>query len=425
MKRNFKILFLLCIFVMGIIFFSGCIGKKVDDGNVTTIKYFSRATAEQLVIWKEVVEEFEKQNPDIKVLIENVSYQAYWEKLLTMIAGGESPDVVFMESRRLSGFVTRNGVVPLNDLIKDDKDIKLDDFYPISLKSYQMGGKLYGLPNDVAVVVMFYNKDLFDREGVTYPRDGWTWSDLVKIGKQLTKDKNKDGVPDQYGITTYAWKCAIWQNGGDLVDNPNNPKKSTMNTKAVKDALQFCNDLVHKHKIAPPSTWWQSQQGHEMFMTQKVAMSIEGHWMVPYIRKANFKWDVVTLPKGKNHAGENYGSCFSIPEGSKHIKEAWRFIKFLAGEEGQKLLVSSGFSTPALKSIAKSKYFLSSDPKNAEAFLKMLKRGHASIKSPNVLKIESIYQEEMDQFWLNKSPVNAMTKKIDTAVNRVLKTSVK
>lgn len=422
MNKKIRFFFIPVIICLIIFLFLSCTNKKLDT-NTVTIRYFTRATAEQLDIWKEAVGKFEKQNPDIKVEIENVAYQAYWEKILTMIAGGESPDLVFMESRRLPAFVIRNGITPMDELIKQDKDIKLNDFYAIALESCKMNGRLYGLPNDIAVVVLFYNKDMFDQEGVPYPKDGWTWDDFIKTGQLLTKDKNNNGTIDQYGIATYAWKCAIWQNGGDLIDDPDNPKKSTMNTPASREALQFCHDLVYKYKIAPPSTWWQSQQGHEMFTTQKIAMTIEGHWMVPFFRKSSINWDVVTLPKKKKHAGENYGSCFSIPAGSKHVREAWRLAKFLAGKEGQEIIVRSGFSTPALISAANSKDFLS-HPKNAIAFLKMLQRGHLSIKTPHALKIENIYQVEMDQFWLNKIPVNEMARNVDKAVNKVLKDTI-
>ncbi len=420
--KRVKLIGIICSAFLIILLFQYCTSKQ--ESNVEVIKYLARATPEQLDIWEKVIKEFMKQNPDIKVIIENVAYQGYWEKLLTMIASGDPPDLVFMESRRLPDYISKNALIPLDTLVKNDTEIKLNDFYSVAIQSYKFNNQLFGLPNDVAVVVMFYNKDLFDQEGISYPKDGWTWNDMVMIGKKLTRDKNGDGIIDQYGISTYAWKCAIWQNGGDLVDNPERPRKSTMNSIRAKQGLQFCADLVHKYKIAPPSAWWQSQQGYEMFSSQVVGMSIEGHWMVPVFKNLKFRWDVVTLPKGRVRAGENYGSCFSIPTGSKHIEATWRLIKFLAGEQGQKLIVSSGFSTPALKSIAQSSIFLSGQPENARAFLKMLEVGHSSMKAPDVLKIENIYWQEMDQFWLGKVSVDEATKKIDEQVNQVLKEGV-
>lgn len=422
MQKQFNIILRLCLllFICTILTIT-CMKKDEREKGIKVIKYFTRATPDELIVWEKVINNFMQENPDIKVIVENVVYRAYWEKLLTMIAGGTSPDVVFMESTRLPGYVSKNALIAIDDLIKSDADIKLNDFYPVALKSYQMNNHLYGLPNDIAVSVIFYNKDLFDEQGVNYPQDGWTWNDLVRIGKQLTVDKNKDGKIDIYGISTYAWKCAIWQNNGDLVDDPVNPKKSTINSTAAKQALQFCSDLVFKHKIAPPSTWWQSRQGHEMFMTRQVAMSVEGHWMVPYFRKAKFNWDVVTLPKGKKRAGECYGSCFSIPAGCKNVKEAWRLIKYMAGEKGQKTIVSLGFSTPALKSIANSKYFYTSRPENARAFLKMIPYGHLRAQTPYILEIEDTYWKELDKFWLGKTSVNQATKNISKKVNKILK----
>lgn len=411
--------FVLIISLTGLFFFS-CV-KKETNKNIQVVKYFSRSTPEQLAIWNKVLDQFMDENPDIKVIIENVSYQQYWDKLLTMIAAGESPDIVFMESTRLPKFISKQALVPIDDLIKKDTDIHLNDFYPEAIEAYRMNNRIYGLPNDVAVIVYFYNKDMFDREGIAYPKDNWTWDDIVRIGKQLTKDKNNDGRIDQYGMTAFPWKHAILQNKGSIVDNTENPQKSTFYSKAVKEALQFCVDLTFKHKIAPPASWFQSQQGHQMFLAQKVAMTPEGHWMVPKFRQANFKWDVVALPKGKIRAGLNYGSCFSIPQGSKNVEAAWRVIKYLTGEKGQEIIVESGFSTPALRSIAKSKYFLSGKPENARAFLKMLQYGKPDVKSANVLEVETIYREEMDLMWLGKVSVQEAVSKVDDRANKTLK----
>jgi multiple sugar transport system substrate-binding protein len=166
---------------------------------------------------------------------------------------------------------------------------------------------------------------------------------------------------------------------------------------------------------------WQSLQGYEMFMTGTVAMTVDGHWMIPVYKKASFRWDVAMLPSKKQKAGTIFGSCFSIPKGAKNVAPAWKLIKFLAGEEGQKIIVGAGFSTPALKSIAKSKYFLTSTPANAKAFIKMIDYGKLEPQTPNILEIESVYSEEMDLFWQNEINVDTMAEKLVTRVDKILK----
>ncbi len=411
-----KVFYLMIIFV----FFVSCVIKK-QPGDIVNITYFARATTDQLEIWNKVMDNFMKENPDIKVHIENVPYQEYWSKLLTMSAGGTSPDVIFMESTRLPSFVEKDSLLAVDDLVKKDKDIKLNDFYPVALNMFKYNGKLYGLPNDLAIIAMYYNKDAFDKAGVDYPGADWTWNDMIEIGKKLTIDKNKDGTPDQYGLTHYSWDIAVYQSGGDVVDNVFKPEKSTFNTPAVKKALNFCRDLAFKHKISPPPVQQQYRTVYEMFTSGYVAMTMDGHWMVPNYRKIkSFKWDVQVLPKGKKSAGLAYGSCYSIPKGSKHPEAAWRLIKYLASKEGQKVLVSDGFSVPALKSIAKSKIFLSPPPDNQKAFLDMIKVGHLKAQTPHYSQIEDIWRNRLDLFWLGKASAEKACRKIDNEVNKVL-----
>ncbi len=395
--------------------------KKRDIENVKTITYYARATTDQLVIWEKVIGIFMKENPDINVRIENVPYQEYWSKLLTMAAGGMAPDVIFMESTRLPAFVTKDNLLSLDEYVKKDKDINLNDFYPVSLQMSKYNKKLYGLPNDLAILAVYYNKNAFDKQGLPYPKSTWTWDDFIKIGKVLTLDKNEDGTSDQYGITHYPWDAAVYQSGGEIVDNFLAPKRSTFNTTRVIEALNFCRDLSYKNKISPPAGQQRYRNIYEMFTSGYAAMTVDGHWMVPKYRKIKkFKWDVVELPRGRKSAGVAYGSCYSIPKGSKNPEAAWRLIKYLSGYKGQEILVSDGFSVPALKKIANSKIYLNSPPDNQKAFLNMIKIGHLNVKSPDYMQIDDIWRNQLDSFWIGKVSAKEAAKRIDEFVDKIL-----
>ncbi|MDD5066037.1 MAG: sugar ABC transporter substrate-binding protein [bacterium] len=399
-----------------------CGGTGTSKGKIT-ITYFARATTDQLAIWEKVIDNFMKENPDIRVKIENVPYQEYWSKLLTMAAAGTTPDVIFMESTRLPAFVEKESLLAFDGLIKNDKDIKLRDFYPMALDISRYKGKIYGLPNDLAIIALYYNKDAFDLAGLPYPGPNWTWKDLVAAGKKLTLDKNKDGQPEQYGITHYSWDIAIYQNGGDVVDNPLNPKRSAFQTARVMEALNFCRDLGFKHKITPPPVQQQYRSVYEMFTTGYAAMTMDGHWMIPNYRKSikGFRWDCVVLPKGRKKAGLAYGSCFSIPRASKNPEAAWKLIKYLAGYQGQQVLIADGFSVPALKTIADTQLYLAPPPENQRAFLDMIPAGHLKPQTEYLMQMEDIWRSKLDLFWLNKASANEVCREIDEEVNKVLK----
>ncbi|HET6455993.1 MAG TPA: extracellular solute-binding protein, partial [Armatimonadota bacterium] len=221
-----RLLILLCLLML----LPGC-GKRTSSGQ-TEIVYFTRATPDQLEVWRRASKEFMRLNPDVKVRFENLPYAQYWDKLQTMNAAGVAPDIIFMESSRFAKFASSGALEDLQPYIERDGDVNLPDFYPAALDSYRWKGDIYGLPNDIAIGVVFWNKDLFDEAGVPYPlaldpsgKPGWTWNDYLKASKMLTFDFDEDGRIDQYGTLIGDWRHFVWQNRGEVVDNPANPAR--------------------------------------------------------------------------------------------------------------------------------------------------------------------------------------------------------
>lgn len=414
MKTLQKIILWVSIFII----IAGCekVTKRGEE-----VFFLIRGTPAEISLWQKAINLFMQEEKDINVRMEHVPYNQYWSKIETMIAGGTAPDVIFLESTRLAAFIKLGALEPLDEYIKNSPDFKNENFYPEAIEAYTHDGKLYGIPNDIAIYAVYYNKDLFDRAGVEYPKKDWTWEDFLKKCKALTFDNNKDGIPEIYGFnigwTYYLW---VWQNGGDFYDNPKHPKKSKINSKEVREALQFLKDLMYKHKVAPTFAQASSFGGSaEMFMTGRVAMIIEGHWMVPQFKDiSSFKWDVAELPKGKVKANYNAGSCFAIPKLAKNKNGAWKLIKFLSSEKGQKILIEGGFSTPALRTKEITTLFLNSTPpENNRVFLEMINDAHLPPLIPKFDEMSDTMYRELDYFWLNKKSIDKVLNELNEKLN--------
>lgn len=130
----------------------------------TTLTYIYWVDPAAMPIWKQIIEGFEKENPDIEV--KDIPNPAdYWTKVLTMIASGNPPDIMMMDYIYFPSWVVSGRLEPLDNYITRD-NFSLKDFVPISLKSTRYEGKQYGIPMDLNNQVMFYNTTLFKEAGL-------------------------------------------------------------------------------------------------------------------------------------------------------------------------------------------------------------------------------------------------------------------
>jgi len=286
-------------------------------------------------------------------------------------------------------------------------------------------GKIYGLTYDMCVFAIFYNQDLFDEAGVSYPDENWTWDTLAEAGQKLTRDINNDGRIDQFGFTGaegswISWCSFVWQNGGRVLDSLEEPKSCVINQPETVEAIQFIADLIHKYHCSPAAAQTEAQINSQMFLTGKLAMVFDGPWMFPIYQKAKFNWDVAPLPKRKCRANLALGSCFSILKESKHPGEAYEYIKYLTSVENQQKLCEAGFSQPTRKSAMQTFLHAPQSPKHVKVFIDALKYARLMPKIPQWNEIDRIIATELDLVFLGKVQAKDVCKKIALKVNKLL-----
>ena len=253
-------------------------------------------------------------------------------------------------------------------------------FFPQSIERCSYKGGIYGLPTDTAVALPFYNLDLFDQAEIPYPTDDWTWDDYLRIAKALTRDTDGDGKIDVWGSGGIFWIQYIYCSGGTLVDDPLNPKRCTIDSPETVEAIQWLADLSLVHRVAPSTAQLVSENYDDLFVSGKIAMNVTGHWLVPKYREIqSFRWDVAAVPTGKGgKAVLNFGSCYSIPAGTRHPEEAWRLLKYYSSFEVGRRLAEFGYFTPSNIKVAYSDAFLNNPlpPKSEQKFLDAMKYAH-------------------------------------------------
>ncbi len=352
--KNYVLLFLVIAFI-----FCGCIKKKPEADFEIRVAFWG--SPEEFQIIRQTVDEWAKKNkPDFEIDFEHIPWGNYLSKIITEYGGGAAPDVIAVSTTFFPAFYEKNVLLSLEEFIKNDKEIKKEDFFSKILNFFSKKNQLYVLPRDIApVACIYYNKKIFDQEGIPYPDGSWTWSQFAKLAQQLTKYETRAGkkVVSQYGFFTTFWNNFVLSSGNYFVNDVNNPTKSTINKSSFKKGIQFYYDLIYKYKAMPSYQNLGSIDltDTQLFMTGRVAMLGSGIWLTPEFRKiTGFDWDIALWPKTddgvlKVEAG---GSGYGILNTTKHPKEAWLVVKALAQRPGQKILARTGLAQPAVKEIA-------------------------------------------------------------------------
>lgn len=161
----------------------------------TQISFMVFGDPAERAAYQQLVDAFEQGNSQIDVNLIHIPSQSDYRKRLGVdFAAGTPADVVLLNYRRYANFAARGVLEPLGPYLENSDRIKESDFYPQVVESFRWEGALTCIPQNVSSLVVYYNKNLFDHAGVTYPSDDWTWDDFLTTAKALTKDLDGDGV---------------------------------------------------------------------------------------------------------------------------------------------------------------------------------------------------------------------------------------
>ncbi len=362
-------------------------------------------------VYQERVNMFMEKNPDIKVELLYIPSD-YSQKVQTMIAGGTAPDVIQL-SEDVHSYSSKGQVISLNDFVsKDGLDLKVRYGETGGLTTaYSMDGNLYAMPDRGGALILYYNKDMFDAAGVSYPTKDWTWVEFLDATQKLTV-REGDAVT-QYGFAAGGWwpwwMSFIYMNGGAILDASGQP---VANSPETVEAIQFYNDLVYKYQVAPSPEDYANlgtNSPDPLFAQGKVAMSTTGFWGIGGLKDATFNWDIAPLFKNKNNATVVFGSGLAISKDCKNPEAAWKLIEFLTSEEGQAPIIEFKQDAPANIANLSSDAFLnqswSNKPINMAALGDSANAAFALPLSPKWNEMMSVFDTNLGEVFANRAEV--------------------
>ena len=288
------------------------------------------------------------------------------QRLLTAVAGGSPPDVVWFDRFAVGEWAARGAFQSLQPFLERDMREKPDD--PLTLRPEQFfqpcwdeanyRSELFAVPSATDNRAMYYNVDILEKfadklipAGCVDPDDPTkvgpprTWDQLKKCVVILTEFDSRGRLVRVGFIPNFgnSWLYIYgWLNGGSFMSADG--LTCTLNEPAIADALVFMTEIYDMMGGAEAVNAFQStlQTGDlDPFLSGKVAMRIDGDGFISIIanqkRDMRFGVALAPAPEGKKRLGWCGGWCWVIPSGAKHQEEAWEFIKYSASLRAYKV----------------------------------------------------------------------------------------
>jgi multiple sugar transport system substrate-binding protein len=395
----------------------GC--GEPQDGRVT-IDFWAMGREGEVV--QELTREFERQNPDIRVRVQQIPWSAAHEKLLTAYAGDAMPDVFQLGSTWVPEFVALDAIIPLDDRIAASPGLAPGDFFAGIVETDEIEGHLYGMPWYVDTRLLFYRKDILARAGSPEAPRSWAeWRDAMARIKLLVGPG-----ADAILLPGNEWAPVVilaLEQGAQLLKG--DAECGNFRGPGFRKALAFYLSLF-QDGFASPAASAEIANLYQEFAAGRFAMYISGPWNLGEFAErmpASLQdaWWTAPMPApdgdwpGVSLAG---GASLAIHRGSAHKEAAWKLVAFLAGTAQQIRFYQLSGNLPA-RSAAWRDPALTGEPRT-RAFFEQLQRVRSTPKIPEWERIATAIARRVEQLVRGETTVEAALEALDADTDQIL-----
>lgn len=350
------------IILLVVLFISNANKKETENPNPNSNNPSTSSNA-NLIYWglweseavmEPLIKEFEERNPGIKIQYSQQRFSGYESRVYTRLQQATSssepaPDIIRIHNTWVPKFDKYITSVPTNIMTREEYSQK---FYPTSLEDFTgKDGKLYAIPWEIDGLMVFYNKQLLQKEGVQEPPKDW--DSFIELAYKLTK-KSSSGSIEQSGLaigtarniqhSAEILSFLLLQEGVDIIDETRTTV-SLNNSKAISVFETYTNFAKGEDAIWSPSL----RSDLEMFYSGKLAMMIAPSWRAFDIINSNstIEFGTASLPQLTANEDEIYYSTYwgdTVSKGSTNPEAAWKFVAFLAEKEQQQKIFSNSIT---------------------------------------------------------------------------------
>lgn len=298
-----------------------------------------------------VVEEFNKTYPNIHVTIDGVPYPEHLAKMmLDVTSPTPAYDLLLVDDPWAPQMATVGALVDLKGpeisaMTSDSYD--WDDFHPAPLAAGQWQGVQYAVPVRANMLLMFYNRSLYESAGVPEPTPELTWDEFFEQAPKLVQDTDGDGTVDAWAVHTFftrdqltptIWQAIYNSNGGAMLDAEGKPAFNNEVGVAALDTqrrlLDFAPPGALGHGFSESLQAFRQGAAATMFMWGSVYKTTAGGSDATTLGKDEV--GIQVMPVGSVSAGAHRGVwSLGISSKTEHLKAAWTFVQWMSSKEGE------------------------------------------------------------------------------------------
>lgn len=328
---------------------SACTGQGASGGGSedagssdgkATLTFWNGLTGGDRKTVDKLIGEFNGSQKKVKVKSVPMPWDVFYPKLLTSVSSGSGPDIVAMDAGQMPKYADKGVLQPLDDFYSSKKHMDTSKLVPAAVSSSKFDGKNYGVPLNMATLMLFWNKTMFKEAKLDPEKPPKTWGELAEMTPKLSKDTDGDGKIDQYALaladsqTVPMYPILIWQGGSDLVSKDG--KKATLDDPKTLKTLKYWVKQVRSERVSPAGL--NGAKADKLFQTEKAAMEIVGPWATTPFTEAGVKYGVTRPFKGPE-AQQTFSSVTSFGVSAKASAQkkaaAYKFFSFWNSKKSQ------------------------------------------------------------------------------------------
>lgn len=362
-KKAYTLLAIMAIILTAAL--AGCSSSNQasnDSGSKKVIKFMhlwpAGSSKQQNLIVTDIINQYEKAHPNVKIDVEVLENEQYKNKMKVLSSSNELPDVGFTwAAGYMTPFVKGNLFAPLDDVL--NSGLK-DSFVKGTTEAYAIDGKTYGLPLELNIAPIYYNKEIFKKYNLEVPQ---TYSDFQNVVKTLA---SKGVAPIALGNKD-RWTGSLWymyladRIGGSDVLTKAISRTGSFEDPSLVTAADDVQKLVNENGFIKGFNGLSNDEGKSEFLNGKAAMYLMGTWELPNFTTNKdipqsfrdsvgyFKFPTVEGGKGNiNSWVGGPGVGLFVAQNSKVKPEAKDFVKFFVQKWGEQSVKKAGV-IPATK----------------------------------------------------------------------------